>query len=105
MSYAVRLHPLVKQDYDEAYEWYEDRQKGLGERFLQAARLKTEEIALHPDAYSSKDKLQFREARTEIFPYIIVYKIDKRKKRFTSVLFIMQKSIRTKNIGKAKIEK
>lgn len=80
MSYAIRLHPLVKQDYDEAYEWYEDRQKGLGERFLQAARLKTEEIALHPDAYSSKDKLQFREARTEIFPYIIVYKINKRKK-------------------------
>ena len=50
MSYTYRLHPLTKQDYDEAYEWYEDKQKGLGERFLKAVRKKIEEIVLHPEA-------------------------------------------------------
>ena len=54
MSYTYRLHPLTKQDYDEAYEWYEDKQKGLGERFLKAVRKKIEEIVLQPEVYSSK---------------------------------------------------
>ncbi|MGN6264373.1 MAG: type II toxin-antitoxin system RelE/ParE family toxin [Ginsengibacter sp.] len=80
MSYTCRFHPLTKQDYDEAYEWYEDRQKGLGERFLEAVRNKIEEILLHPEAYSSKGNKKFREAEVDIFPFLIVYKINKRKK-------------------------
>ena len=80
MSYIYRLHPLTKQDYDEAYEWYEDKQKGLGERFLRAVRKKIEEIALHHEAYGSKGNIKFREAEVDIFPYLIVYKLNKRKK-------------------------
>jgi plasmid stabilization system protein ParE len=68
MSYTYQLHPLTKQDYDEAYEWYEDKQKGLGERFLRAVRKKTEEIAFHPEAYGSKGNKKFREAEVDIFP-------------------------------------
>jgi hypothetical protein len=44
MSYLLQLHPLVQQDYNEAYKWYEDQQKGLGERFLKAVRGKIEQI-------------------------------------------------------------
>jgi hypothetical protein len=40
MSYICRLHPLIQQDYSEAYVWYEDKQKGLGERFLKAVSKK-----------------------------------------------------------------
>src|SRR3954469_17671038 len=80
MSYTYRLHPLTRQDYDEAYEWYEDRQSGLGERFLKAVRKKIEEIVLHPEVYSSKSNKGFREAGVDFFPYVIVYKINKRKK-------------------------
>ena len=46
MSYRYRLHPLGKLDYDEAYEWYEDKQKGLGERFLKSPAKKQTEISL-----------------------------------------------------------
>jgi plasmid stabilization system protein ParE len=80
MSYTYRLHPLTRQDYDEAYEWYEDRQSGLGERFLKAVRKKIEEIVWHPEVYSSKSNKGFREAGVDFFPYVIVYKINKRKK-------------------------
>lgn len=80
MSYSFRLHPHVKKDYDEAYEWYEDRQKGLGENFLKAIRKKIEEISLHPEVYGSKQNKMFREAAVDIFPYLIIYKINKRKK-------------------------
>jgi len=54
MNYTCRFHPLTKQDYDEAYEWYEDRQKGLGERFLEAVRNKIEEILLHRKPMAAK---------------------------------------------------
>lgn len=39
MSYAYYLHPLAVEDYKEAYAWYEDRQPGLGERFIKAIHL------------------------------------------------------------------
>jgi hypothetical protein len=38
MIYLLNLHPLIQQDFSEAYIWYEDQQKGLGERFLKAAK-------------------------------------------------------------------
>lgn len=80
MSYAYRLHPLVQQDYNEAYAWYEDRQKGLGERFIEAVRKKIEEITLHPGVHGSKSRKTFREAKVDFFPYLVVYKINKRRK-------------------------
>lgn len=80
MIYSCRFHPLTKQDYEEAYAWYEDKQKGLGERFLKAVRIKIDEIILHPQVYGSKGNKKFREAALDIFPYLLVYKIDKRKK-------------------------
>ena len=80
MSYTYRLHPLIKQDYDEAYVWYEEKQKGLGERFLRAVRKKIEEIVLFPEAYSSKGNKNFREVQVDTFPYLIIYKFNKRKK-------------------------
>jgi hypothetical protein len=79
MNYVCRFHPLVQQDYNEAYEWYEDRQAGLGERFLKAVRHKIEEIAFQPESFGSRSSKRFREAQVDYFPYLIVYKIKKRK--------------------------
>jgi plasmid stabilization system protein ParE len=80
MSYTYLLHPLAVEDYKEAYAWYEDRLPGLGERFIKAVRLKINEIVEHPETYGSRDRKAFREARLDFFPYLIVYKIHKRKK-------------------------
>ena len=63
MSYTFRLHPLAYKDYNEAYTYYEDKQKDLGERFLKAVRNKIEQISLNPKAYGHKDNKSFREAR------------------------------------------
>lgn len=59
---------------------YEDRQPGLGERFIKAVRFKIDEIAQHPKYYGSRDREDFREVMVDYFPYLIVYKIQKRKK-------------------------
>mgnify|MGYP002335845089 CR=1 FL=1 len=75
MVYTVRFHPLVQQDFSEAYVWYEEKQKGLGERFLQSVRLKIEEISIQPQTYGSRSRKLFREAQVDFFPYLIVFKI------------------------------
>jgi plasmid stabilization system protein ParE len=80
MIYLLRLHPLIQQDFDEAYGWYEDQQKELGERFSNAIRGKIEQILLRPQVYGSRGNKKFREAKVEFFPYVIVYKINERKK-------------------------
>ena len=54
MIYTYRFHPHTKKDFDEAYIWYEDKQEGLGERFLLAIRAKLQKIALHPEAKEAR---------------------------------------------------
>lgn len=56
MNYSYRLHPNVQDDFTEAYEWYEDQQKGLGERFMKAVRSKIDQITVSPEAYGGKGK-------------------------------------------------
>jgi plasmid stabilization system protein ParE len=80
MIYLLKLHPLIQQDFNEAYGWYEDKQKGLGDRFLKAVRGKMEQIIVRPQVFGSRGNKGFREAKIEFFPYHIVYKINERKR-------------------------
>jgi len=80
MIYAYRLHAFATEELGEAYEWYENKQSGLGERFLRAVHKKIDEIALHPQTYSSRGKKDYREVKVEFFPYVIVYRVLTRKK-------------------------
>ncbi len=34
MAFAYTLHEEAHKEYIEAYEWYESRQEGLGDRFI-----------------------------------------------------------------------
>jgi plasmid stabilization system protein ParE len=80
MSYRLDFHKDVESDFQEAYTWYENAKEGLGERFLKMVRGKLEQIAKSPESFSQKTKSGYREAVVEIFPYIIVYKLYKKKK-------------------------
>ena len=77
MNYSYRLHPLIRKDYDEAYEWYEEKQKGSGERFIKAVRQTIEQIVLYPETYGRRSNKKFREAQVDYFPYLVVYKVNK----------------------------
>lgn len=80
MSYRYEFHAEVAKDYNEAYAWYETQKKGLGERFSSFVRQKMDEIAESPENYGKKIHKDYREARVDIFPYLIVYKIYKHRK-------------------------
>ncbi len=51
MNYTYQIHPLVEKDFEEGYIWYEERQKGLGERFINAVDAKIKQILQSPEAY------------------------------------------------------
>jgi len=80
MSYTYQIHPLVERNFEEGYIWYEERQKGLGERFVNAVDTKIKQILQNPEVYGSKGVKSIREAEVDRFPYLVVYKINKRKK-------------------------
>lgn len=81
MDYHFYFHPLAKEDYIDAFTWYENINEGLGERFRKAVRRKLEDIISQPKSYSSKGNAKFREAKIDFFPYLIVFKVKSKKKQ------------------------
>lgn len=97
MSYTYWLHEKVQIDFNDGFAWYEERQKGLGYEFLDAIEITINEIVDHPESFGSKGNPNYREALLKRFPYVIVYRIYKRKKEiFISAVHHTKKSPRKK---------
>jgi len=64
--------------------WYEEREEGLGDRLVAAIMQKLNTIAQHPEVFSIKQN-PYREMKISVFPFVIVYKIYKRKKLIETV--------------------
>ncbi len=79
-SYTIVFHEDVAIDYNEAYAWYEEQQKGLGEKFLAEVNNKIQEIKNNPDSYAIKSRPGYHEAVIIKFPYSIVFRIYKKQK-------------------------
>jgi len=78
MPFTVVVKQEAHQDTLEAYDYYEGKQSGLGERFLEALLRHYQELADHPTYYSyiDEDPLKvLRDVRLEKFPYVVVYEI------------------------------
>ncbi len=79
MSFKIIFHPIASKEYQRSFAWYEERLEGLGNRFENAISERLAEISITPELYPIK-KGNFREAKTESFPYLIVYKVYKQKR-------------------------
>ncbi len=78
MVYTVIIKEEAHQDISEAYNYYEDKQEGLGERFLKALIKRFNDLCVHPVFYSyiAEDPQQIlRDVRVEKFPFLIVFEI------------------------------
>jgi len=80
MPYPYRIHEKAHQEYIDAYLWYEMEKVGLGNEFEDCVERKLQQISEHPEFYSKKHNLRFREAKIERFPFMIVYEFFPRKK-------------------------
>ena len=77
--YNSILSKRAAQEVTASWKWYEERQTGLGDRFFNELLLHLKLIEQYPERYSCKYKL-FRETSLKIFPFSIIYKVNKRDK-------------------------
>ncbi len=75
----VRLLAEAQAEASEAACWYDDRQVGLGEEFVEALAKRLAEIEEHPDRFSRLETIRTtREIRRTLvrrFPYNVIYEV------------------------------
>lgn len=73
MSLPLDFHPAVRDEIDDAHDWYEQRQAGLGRDFLDEVERVLGEIAANPPRYGFAHG-NVREGLLSRFPYAIYYR-------------------------------
>ncbi len=74
MPFQYKIHKEALKEYADSYVWYENEQKGLGERLIDSIDKKIEQICDHPQYYSLVYG-SYRQTTIESFPFTIVYQI------------------------------
>lgn len=87
MSYSLVLSERALDDLLDGWDWYEDKQEGLGDKFKDTIYKCLNVIKSNPDI-GTKRRRTYREVVVKNFPYIVIYKTDKRSKNiFISTIF------------------
>src|ERR1044072_8452033 len=80
MSLRLRIEVEARQDFDEAADWYEDKQAGLGLDFINemnsVIELVLERPELGPHVPYLDTALDLRSRLAPRFPYAVVYRIE-----------------------------
>jgi len=74
VSLPLDFHPVVRDESDDAHDWYEQRRPGLGRDFLDAVQRVLTEIAANPARYGFADT-DVREGPLDRFPYAVYYRV------------------------------
>ncbi|MFC1707118.1 type II toxin-antitoxin system RelE/ParE family toxin [Planctomycetota bacterium] len=88
MSLPVRLSEEAEADLRAAMEWYDERQPGLGERFLDAVKAALQMVAANPAIGSRPPGVEDRDAKRVLvrrFPYAVVYYLTDQEIRVVAV--------------------
>ena len=97
MKYTYWLHEKIQKDFNESFAWYESKKAGLGYEFMDLVENKILQIVDNPERYGSKGNSRFREAHLRRFPFVIVFRIYKKKNEiFISAIHHTKKSPRKK---------
>ncbi|MEO6150084.1 MAG: type II toxin-antitoxin system RelE/ParE family toxin [Mucilaginibacter sp.] len=83
MTYTFFVLSKAQQEILSAWEWYEDKQPELGDRFKRELAKKIKSILDNPLQYPLKGR--FHEVKTDDFPYLIVFKIDEKRNQILIV--------------------
>lgn len=69
----IRFHPGAQAELLASAHYYEDRQPGLGKRYLNAVHTAVRRIQLLPNSFQ-KIEGEIRRCRVESFPYGIIFR-------------------------------
>ncbi len=79
---ALRVRRLAKIEIDEAFDWYESKEPGVGVAFLDDINASLKQIQQNPFLYVTTYRSTHR-ALLDVFPYALLYRVAK-----TSIILI-----------------
>ena len=74
MSLAVVMRRAARADFDEAFDWYERQQAGLGVQFAGRVQAVLDAISVMPEMHAPVFR-DVRRALVRQFPYSVFYRI------------------------------
>lgn len=75
MKFILEVKGSAREGVTEAFLYYEDKQEGLGERFLRSWEKHLESLQSDPARYQKRYK-EFRQLLIKPYPYLIIYEIE-----------------------------
>ena len=79
-QYKVELLSIAETELSEAYNWYNEKQTGLGSRFIKQVSNSLDSISSTPYGFAAKYNNDLRFAPLKNSPYLISYWIDENLK-------------------------
>ncbi|HEX8277237.1 MAG TPA: type II toxin-antitoxin system RelE/ParE family toxin [Segetibacter sp.] len=99
--YTYKLIDEAESDVKEIFEWYENKFKGLGDRFLSHLEKAFDKIASNPHAFAQTGFFDFRRFVLNVFPYKIFYFLNNNTIIITAVIY----KSRSKRYWRKKLKK
>jgi plasmid stabilization system protein ParE len=84
MSLPIVFRRAARAEFDEAYDWYEQQQPGLGEEFAECVREVLDRIAVLPELHQCVYK-DVRRGVVRKFPYSVLYRVTAKQIRIIAV--------------------
>lgn len=84
------FHPRAEEEFDEAVQYYENCQKGLGLEFAEEVYATIERVAAYPNAWSELST-NTRRCVVNRFPYGVVFQIKSDIVRIIAVANLHQR--------------
>ena len=75
MTCQVRVRPEAQIEFNQSVDWYEERQRGLGQRFIKSIDSTIQSIAKSPEQAARVHK-EIRCKSVKGFPYQVFYRIQ-----------------------------
>ncbi len=98
MQFKLSVTEDAENDVEAAMDWYENKQEGLGTKYVLTIRVSLHLIAINPFAYA-RVHLKIRKANTQKFPYSLYYEINDKE----VIIFAIIHNSRSDKIWKKRI--
>ncbi len=79
LPYTAIYSSRAQKELAHSWDWYEERQQGLGDRFVHEIIRHEQLITQNPERYPARHK-SYRETPVPVFPYLLIYRVNKKKK-------------------------
>jgi plasmid stabilization system protein ParE len=93
-AFSGILSIRAQKEIIEAWEWYEERQQGLGDRFIKELTDRIRLVEQNPDRYPTRYK-SYKETPVPVFPFLIIYRLN-RKKKLVRIVSVFHTSLNPK---------